>query len=96
MRHEQQATGGSHDPDYVGEAKVPTILVPDVDRSNAIPVPGEPAPLVRATEYPPARRTLAAVPAPGAGTRSMGFFLQDDRDSHLLRFVGKQEANAPV
>jgi len=55
MRPEPQATGGSHNPDYVGDAKFSTILVPDVDRAHTIAVPDEPTALVRAPEDAPAR-----------------------------------------
>ena len=55
VRGEPQARGGCHLPDYVGDAKFPTILVPDVGGSDPIAVPDEATALVRATEQAPAR-----------------------------------------
>jgi hypothetical protein len=95
MRHEPQATGGSHDPDYVGDSEFPTILVADVDRSHAIPVPDEPAALVCAAED--AAHDLAPpVPALRAGTAGVRFLLQDDFHPQALGLVGQQEAHAPM
>ena len=95
MRHEPQTTGGSHDPDYVGDTKFPTILVPDVDRSHAVPVPGELAPLVRATEDAPCD-LAPSMSALRTGTAGIRFLLQDNLDPTPLGLIGEQEAHAPV
>ena len=63
VRIKPQTRGRCHAADYVRDAKVPTILVPDVGRSHAIAVPDEAAALVRAAEDAPARRTRAPMPA---------------------------------
>jgi hypothetical protein len=96
VRHEPQTTGGSHNPDYVGDAKFPTILIPDIGCSYRVAVPGQATPLVRTVEYAPIYSAFAPVSAPGAGTRRVGFFLQDDLHAQTLGFVGEFVSDAAM
>jgi len=82
-------------PDYVGDTKFPTILVPDVDCSYTIAMPGELAPLVRATEDAPCD-LAASVSAHRTGTAGIRFLLQDDLYPTPLGLIGEQEAHTPV
>jgi hypothetical protein len=55
--------GRCHIPDYWAATQ---ILLPDVDRANRIPMPGQATLLVRAVERAPAHLALAPMPTPGA------------------------------
>src|SRR6266704_7084666 len=62
MRHMPYARGGCHVRNNVGDTKFPTILVPDVHSSHAIPMPDEAALLVGTPEHPSLGCGLALVP----------------------------------
>ncbi len=61
--------GGCHIPDYWAAAQ---ILLPDVDRANRIPMPGQATLLVRAVEHAPAHLALAPMLTPWARARRVG------------------------
>src|SRR6516164_9751287 len=59
MGHVPRTGGGCHRRNNVGDAKFPTILVPDVHGSYPITMPGKAALLVDAVEDPPLGCALA-------------------------------------
>jgi hypothetical protein len=85
------ADGGCHIPDYWAAAQ---ILLPDVDRANRVPMPGQATLLVRAVEHAPTHLALAPMPTPWARARRVGLLLQGDLHPAPLGLVGKFEADA--
>ena len=93
MRCEPHARGGSHHPNYERDAKFLSILFPDVDRSNAIPVPRPATRLVRAGKDAPPWLALAAVTAHRTGTRRVVFVLEYNAHPQSLSLVGELVAH---
>ena len=93
VRCEPHARGGSHHPNYERDAKFLSILFPDVDRSNAIPVPCPATRLVRAGKDAPPWLALAAVTAHRTGTRRVVFVLEYHAHPQSLSLVDELVAN---
>ena len=80
------ANGGCHVPDYWAAAQ---ILLPDVDGSHAVPMPGETTALVGTVKHAPCYLALAEVPAHRASACGSMLVLQSNDHAPSLGFVGK-------
>ena len=89
MRHMPYARSGCHVRNNVGDTKFPTILVPDVHSSHAIPMPDEAALLVATSEHPSLWCGLPFVPTLRARFWGVGLFLQFHSHAKPLGLVGE-------
>ncbi len=80
------AYGGCHVPDYWAAAQ---ILLPDVDGSHAVPMPGETTALVGTVKHAPCYLALAEVPAYRASACASMLILQSNAHAPSFGFVGK-------
>jgi len=88
--------GGCHLRNYVGDAKFPTILLPDVVRSHPVAMPGEAARFVRAVEHPAFRLALAPMSTLRARATRVAFLLQFDCHAESLSFIGEKVADSAM
>lgn len=93
MRIEPHARGACHRPNYWANAQ---ILSPDVDRSHSIPMPGEPAFLVRAVEHTPLWLALALMPTNGTGFRGVAFLLEGYHHAKPFSLVREHVTDTPM
>lgn len=80
------ANGGCHIPNYWAAAQ---ILLPDVDSSHAVPMPGEPTALVGAAKHAPHYPALAQMPTHWASPTGSVLILQSNHHATSLGFVGE-------
>ena len=80
------ANGGCHVPNYWAAAQ---ILLPDVDGSHAVPMPGETTALVVTVKHAPCYLALAEVPAHRASACGSMLILQSNAHAPSFGFVGK-------
>ena len=93
MRRKPYARGGCHGRDYVGDTKLPTILVPDVARTDSISMPR--IPTGWASKHAPLDLRLASLSTGRTRLARVSFLLQDDTHSQPLCFVGEQMPDVP-
>jgi hypothetical protein len=79
------ADGGCHVPNYWATAQ---ILLPDVDGSHAVPMPGEPTALVGAVKNASYHLALAHLPAHRASPTGSVFILESNHHTTTFGFVG--------
>jgi hypothetical protein len=80
------ADGGCHVPNYWAAAQ---ILLPDVDGSHAVPMPGEPTALVGAVKHAPCYLALTDMPTHRATPTGSMLILKSNNHATSLDFVGE-------